>query len=361
MIKLDYSITSPQERNELVKKILEENPDINDKYLEVLADYLILCMERQERRERKILTDNRMVTVNKREVSFEGLVSQFENGEDGVYNLISNDKNVIFQPKVSITEKDLREIPLLKQLRDTIDLWETKLKYTEGRDAYVMKRALIELRRDQYIIKAAYRRPVNLTKITHSRNKIALEDGYYMDENGYPKPIGFSFLNPEVCSAVLCNYSKLKEDSYDDFEGDMWYLIYDFENLCDRALEKYPLYQRIVEYKIDGMPNNDIQNALEQEFGIRHSIEYISSLWRKKIPTLIANQCEDETLEWHYLSVERGKFKRCSRCGQIKLAHNKYFSKNKTSKDGFYSICKECRNKKVVPLQSFAVGQTQKN
>ena len=35
---------------------------------------------------------------------------------------------------------------------------------------------------------------------------------------------------------------------------------------------------------------------------------------------------------------EKGKYKKCSRCGQIKLAHNKYFSKNKTSKDGFYSI-----------------------
>ena len=44
--------------------------------------------------------------------------------------------------------------------------------------------------------------------------------------------------------------------------------------------------------------------------------------------------------------IEKGKWKKCSRCGQIKLAHNKYFSKNKTSKDGFYSICKNCRNNK---------------
>lgn len=96
MIKLDYTLETPEERNELVRKILEENPDPNDKYLEILADYLILCMEKQERKEKKILTDNRLMTVNKRETSFEGLVSQLENGEDGIYNLINSDKNMIF-------------------------------------------------------------------------------------------------------------------------------------------------------------------------------------------------------------------------------------------------------------------------
>ena len=75
MIKLDYTIESPEERKALVEKILEENPDLPASYLEVLADYMILCMEKQERKERKILTDNRMSTVNKRECSFEGLVS----------------------------------------------------------------------------------------------------------------------------------------------------------------------------------------------------------------------------------------------------------------------------------------------
>ena len=49
-------------------------------------------MEKQEKRQRKILTDNRMTTVNKRETSFEGLVSQLENGEDGIYNLITDNK-----------------------------------------------------------------------------------------------------------------------------------------------------------------------------------------------------------------------------------------------------------------------------
>lgn len=119
-IKLDYSLANPQDRNELVKQILAETPNPNERYLEILADYLILCMERQERKEKRILTDNRLTTVNKRETSFEGLVGQFENGEDGIYNLITNNKNIIFQPKVTITQKDIEEIPLLAQLRSAI-------------------------------------------------------------------------------------------------------------------------------------------------------------------------------------------------------------------------------------------------
>ena len=96
MIKLDYTIESPEERKALVEKIIAENPDLTPRYLEILADYLVLCMEKQEKKERKILTDNRMSTVNKRETSFEGLAGQLENGEDGIYNLIDDNKHTIF-------------------------------------------------------------------------------------------------------------------------------------------------------------------------------------------------------------------------------------------------------------------------
>ena len=73
------------------------------------------------------------------------------------------------------------------------------------------------------------------------------------------------------------------------------------------------------------------------------TVEYISSLWRNKIPKLISEKAQEEYLVWYYTTQEYGKWKRCSRCGQVKLAHNRFFSKNKTSKDGFYSICKEAR------------------
>lgn len=62
-----------------------------------------------------------MVTINKRETSFEGLVGKLENGEDGIYSMVSDNKNQLLTPKISITQKDLDEIPELRQIKTIID------------------------------------------------------------------------------------------------------------------------------------------------------------------------------------------------------------------------------------------------
>ena len=45
-LRLDYYIESPEERNELVKKIIAQTPPekLTNKYLEILADYIIFAM-----------------------------------------------------------------------------------------------------------------------------------------------------------------------------------------------------------------------------------------------------------------------------------------------------------------------------
>lgn len=348
-MKLDYSLTSPEERVALVEKILEETPNPSEAYLETLANYLIMCMEKQEKKERKILTDNRMVTVKGHEISYEGLVSQLENGEDGIYNMISeNKKNELFKPKVGITQKDLDEIPLLKQLRDTIHFWEEKLKVTEGKDAYTIKKMLIEMRKDSFIIKNAYRVPVGIKKtMTGGAPGIPLNDETCeLDAEKQPIVKGFSLMNPKIVSELLCRYSKLRQDSYERLDNDLKWVIEDLDTLTDKALADYPVYMFIVEKKIDGWQNQEIKFGIQENFGIVHTVEYISTLWRNKIPNLIADKAQEEFLDYWYLEVEKGKYKKCSKCGQIKLANKRYFSKNASSKDGFYSICKACRNKK---------------
>ena len=353
IIKLDYTIDSPEERLKLVNQILKETPDPSEQYLEILSDYLVLCLEKQEKKEKKILTDNRLATITKHETSYEGLAEKLECGEDGVYNLMAeNSHNIILTPKIKITPLDLAEIPLLKQLSDSIARWEQYQKTATGRAAFIIKRTLIEMRRDQYLIKNAYKPPIVFTKLTRgSPNYIPLdfEEWIEYDEqhNAVLKYKGVSFCDYKVVSELLSYFPILKSKSQGNFLSDTWYVCQDFENLMRDALADYPLYRRIVEYKMDRFQNIEIKNLLEQEFQFTHSVEYISSLWRNKIPKLIAQKAQDQYLTWYFTYQEYGKWKRCSRCGQVKLAHTRFFSINRTAKDGFYSICKKCRNKKV--------------
>lgn len=362
-LKLDYTLQDPGARNELVKKIIEQTPPqrLTPKYLQLLADYLVFAMDKEERKKKNIITDNRMVTVNKRETSFEGLVEKFQNGEDGIYNIITNDKNIIFTPKISITEEDIQTIPGMKQLRDAIAQIEAQEKVATGKRRFLLKKQLIEMRKDQYVLKSTFKAPIYCLNATKSFNHIALEEKISVNEDGSLKIEGnFSLLNPDHVSAVLCNYSRIKQDCWGQFSSDAYYMIQDLENLVDETLEKdFPLYYDLLIYKIDGKTNEEIQSLLERDYGVRHSVEYISSLWRNKIPKMIAEQARKDWLIWYYTFEEKGQWKKCSRCGQIKLAHNMFFSKNNTSKDGFYSICKDCRNAKTKAKRMLTRKQAQ--
>ena len=80
----------------------------------------------------------------------------------------------------------------------------------------------------------------------------------YLSPNGEIIAEGINFCNPKIISEILVNYSHLKQDSYDRFLDDTWYMMQDFDELCGRALSGEPVLERIVELKIDGKQNNEI-------------------------------------------------------------------------------------------------------
>ena len=329
-IKLDYSLETPEERNELVKKIINNTPSeqLTPRYLEILSDYIIFAMDKQERKQKQILTDNHMVTVNKRETSFEGLVGRLENGEDGIYNMIANDKNIIFTPKFQITQQDIAEIPELKQLVDAIAEVEKAEKKAVGKKKFLLKKQLIAMRQDQYVIRSAYKPPIYCMNAIKSFSKIDFDENVSISGDDEIEDNSLvSFFNPKHVSALLCNYSRLKEDAWGKFYSDSYFLMEDLDTLIEKTLrDSYPMYYDLLIYKIDGKQNLEIQSLLNQKHNVKHSVEYISSLWRNKIPKLLSEQAQEDYLIWYYTTQKKGKWKKCSRCGEIKLAHNKFFS-----------------------------------
>ena len=263
--------------------------------------------------------------------------------------MIANDKNIIYRPKYEITEQDIAEVPGLRELRESIERIEKQASTATGKRAYLLKKQLIEMRKDQYVLKEVYRRPMYSTNLVKSISRVDLQEKIQIDpDTGEIYSDGLiTLINPFHVSLLLCNYSKIKEETYENFGSDLRWMMVDLDDLVERTFkEKFPLYYKLVIYKIDGKQNAEIQDLLYEEFEIKHSVEYISSLWRNKIPKMLSEQAKMDWLIWHYTEEEKGYWKRCSRCGQIKLGHSYFFAKNKTSRDGWYSICKSCRNKK---------------
>lgn len=89
-----------------------------------------------------------------------------------------------------------------------------------------------------------------------SANRIDFSEERYVDKDGNPQSKGLiSLFNPDHISAILCHYSALKLASRGKYTTDLYYLMEDFDNLLKRALDPYPIYLDIVNWKIDGLTN----------------------------------------------------------------------------------------------------------
>lgn len=260
-LRLDYKLKTCEERADLVNKIVAQTPKeaLTNRYLEILGDYIMGALSKEEKKEHMYLTDNRRITIDRRETSFEGLAEKFENGEDGIYQLMTNDKNIIFQHKQEITQEDIETIPGLKELREAIDQVEAAGKIATGRKKYLLKKQLIEMRKDQYILKNSAKPSMFIAPTPKGLNKIDLSERKYIDENGDPQSTGLiSFFNPAHISAILCNYNALQIEVKGRYWDDFYYLMRDFDKLMNEALYDYPAYLDIVKYKVDNKSNIEI-------------------------------------------------------------------------------------------------------
>lgn len=348
-LHLDYTLKTCEERAGLVNKIVEQTPaqNLTNRYLEILGDYIMGGITKEEKKGRQYLTANRLITINKRETSYEGLAEKLENGEDGIYNLITDNKNMFFQLKDPISERDIEEIPGLKELREEIEKVEAACKSARGRRKYLLKKQLIEMRKDQYVLRSSVRQPVVATPCAKGVNKVDLRIEYWLDENGIPQSKGvISFFDPKHISAIMCNYNGLKLAVKDKFSSDFYFLMLDFDELLNKALNDEPIFRDIVQMKFDGVQNINIQKYLLKAYNKTYTVEYISNLWRNKIPKLIAQQAKIDYVIKYYQSHKGARWKKCSCCGVTKPAHTYFYSKNSSSKDGWYSMCKNCRNAK---------------
>ena len=354
---LPTQLQTAEERSAYIDTYFKEHPSerFTSKELNYISDYILMINQKDQTKKEKhttapILTNNRESTVNKREQSLEEIVAGLENGEDGLYALINIDKNQKLDHRDRITEKEIEEIPGLKEQYDLLEIFSRQLQTATGNKRYQLKKAIIETWQQMYIIRRSYKNPIAKGKPSNTLKAFAhmdLDETITLDEDGIPvSSAPLNLLNSTHISFLLSNYVQLKEEVWDDLQNDMHFLLLDLEQLVEDAFaDACPKFYDIIIWKIDGCSAREIQDKVYTKYKENHSETYYSNLWRQRLPKMIAKEAQKQYLIWYYTNIEKGPWKTCTKCGETKPAHPLFFSRN-SNKAGWYSQCKDCRNKK---------------
>lgn len=276
-----------------------------------------------------------------------------------------------------------RKIPirdeLLKRFNDTErQNLESKAHSLSQYHFLKLKRDLVDLRTQQYLLKDSYSsglvlnptpnfevqepfsfgdeitlRPLNLIQEESLFSKI-----WRLDR--FPCPNDFNENELRKISNLL--WKKDLNQFYFDFtDRDHLYILFNvydqLENAADessnygyfkRILRSYmalarlePIHRRILDLKIQKKSNQLIVDLIQEEFGKKYSPNYISTLYCAKG---LQGICDAALL--HRQTIENlmfpENFKTCKDCGRVLLLNESNFVRRQRSNDGFSPRCKAC-------------------
>lgn len=349
---LDFSIKDPSARVELVSEICsDQTSNLTDTYLNAMSDYILRTADAgqtsfERRQEYPTVTKNRQVTTSKRQTSLEGLVESFENGEDGLYSILGDDSQLL-DARDLITDEDIESIPTMREMHDLIGTLTNQFNEATGRRKYQLKKSIIETWQQMYLLKASVRgawASSAVRKQVQGMGKQALPENMRLDEEDEPvSDCPVSLYNPAHVSFLLTYYTQLKNETYEDLNSDMRWLLIDLENLLDKATCDKPELREVAALKMRGVPSNELVPYVNEKYGTSHSEQYMSTIWRRIIPNLVVQEAKRHYVNHVWHNDKSRLWKICSSCGRVLPLHQYWFPRNSPSPDGFYSKCKECR------------------
>ena len=250
------------------------------------------------------------------------LDKEFEN----VFAIFQLPKNYKKVKDIVIEKKDFERFPILKEYQHSIDHMESKLQE-------LMKIDLKKIKDKK--VKDDIRNRKNILKKNLRLLKLDMLDAKKMIE----RPIIWkSPLKDSGCADydILDMFDKevvkelLRVHKGVDLQDDLSCILVDLENLINK-IEFTDRQRKVLELWSNGLATGEISKKLKLD---------PSTVTKCLIGVvdLIVKQYEKEYEEWYYLNIRKGEYKRCNRCGNVKLVSQ--FNKN--GKKGLMPMCKEC-------------------
>lgn len=163
------------------------------------------------------------------------------------------------------------------------------------------------------------------------------------------RAVDFDLRDPNSWLQLLPYYNtiynaKLEAEERHDIESEAPLLWNTIQYYFDRA-HMQAEYRLIVEMKSENWRNEDINNELRRRGLKTFSVNYISTIYKKRIPKLLT-----QAVETHFelaLALDQpDEWKHCSKCGKLLHLDGNHFRRLGKSKDGFVGSCKQCDKKK---------------
>ena len=366
--KLDWLIDYFSSPGFINKQIKNKNSFLceNDRSLILLSnlvDYLVFPKyidQKSEFEDKEIKLRKSKVNMSYGNENREILVSDPEDIEklkDKVFRRTSSKKKKFkVIDKQKITKNDIDNNKYINQIYSAIDDLNKLLKSTNtsSRDKHIIKKTISELKKDAILTKDQLNGTIYFKRLSKESTVYNFDQdtGYFDDKyiNGqivYGDYVLISenkidFKNEKHILGLLNNYFELKEKCGHKVDSDIWHILTDFENLIKSVKFKDHIRDILI-MKISGYRYDEISDLLKKKYGMDLNARRISKIYKNVIPKMIVEQYEQNYEDWLYTYRVKGKYKKCSKCGEIKLATHKYFSPNKQNKDGLHSYCKSCR------------------
>lgn len=151
----------------------------------------------------------------------------------------------------------------------------------------------------------------------------------------------YKFQNKEYVKYNVDKYDKseiiksliLMED-IEDVNDDLWAMKLDLNKIL-KSIDLSDNQKFILDLWSRGFKQNYISDKLNVAQAT------ISSHINKIINKIIKKYKEMYEDEYEYLFIKKGQYKKCSKCGEVKLVQ--HFNRDSSRKDGYSSMCKICR------------------
>ena len=295
--------------------------------LEMIANYILAVDEKDKGINYKIYTSEELFNRACREYNVINSVAKANGGLDMNYGENISEAFPIFQlPKnfkkvkdLKVEKKDLEKYPPMKDYTDFYEylkeeskrLWNTKgLSKEDMVRRSKIKKILPEIKKDIIEVKKQLQMPIIW--------KAPLKD------NGGADYDELDMFDKNVVKVLLQVHKQV------DLQDDLSCILVDLDNLINNIKFTERQYE-VLELWRNGLTIENISKEL-------HVKENTVSITLDRAIDSIIKQYEKEYEEWYYLNIRKGTYKKCSKCGEVKLISQ--FSKNGNR---LRSNCKDCK------------------